>query len=102
MVIVKKIAIPGYIINHHASWYCLPRFNKLPHVTTSSGTPIPKNERPLSINIADAIPNAMLTKTGAREFGSACLNIVLVEENPNHKISSIFKEMATKVKESFL
>ena len=26
----------------------------------------------------------------------------LVEENPNHKISIIFKEMATKVKESFL
>ena len=26
----------------------------------------------------------------------------LVEMNPNHKISKIFKEMATKVKESFL
>jgi ATP-binding protein involved in chromosome partitioning len=26
----------------------------------------------------------------------------LVEENPDHKISKIFKEMATKIKESFL
>ena len=38
---------------------------------------------PLSIKIADAIPNAILTKTGARALGKACLNIVLALEKPN-------------------
>ena len=39
--------------------------------------------RPLSINIAEAIPNAILTKTGANALGRACLNIVLeLEEKP--------------------
>ena len=70
------------MISHQASKFCLPRFNKDPQVTMSSGTPIPKNDRPLSIRIADAIPNAILTKTGARAFGRACLKIVLIEENP--------------------
>ena len=52
-----------------------------PQVTISAGTPIPRNERLLSIKIADAIPNAILTKTGANALGRACLNIVLAEEN---------------------
>ena len=80
---VINIAIPGKIISHHASILPLPRFNKDPQVTTSSGTPIPRKERPLSIRIADAIPKAILTNTGARAFGRACLKIVLTEENPS-------------------
>ena len=46
----------------------------------SSGTPIPKKDKPLSIKIAEAIPKAILTNTGAKAFGNACLNIVLTEE----------------------
>ena len=83
MVIVRNIAIPGYIINHHASRFCLPKFSSDPHVTISSGTPIPKKDNPLSIKIAEAIPNAILTKTGANAFGNACLKIVLALEKPN-------------------
>ena len=79
---VKNIAIPGYIISHHASKFCLPKFKRDPHVTISVGTPIPRKESPLSIKIAEAIPKAILTKTGANAFGSACLNIVRVEEYP--------------------
>ena len=80
---VINIAIPGKIISHQEAESCLPPDNKDPHVTTSSGTPIPKKESPLSINIAEAIPNAILTNTGARALGKACLNIVLIDENPN-------------------
>ena len=36
-----------------------------------------------SIKIADAIPKAILTKTGASAFGRACLNIVLALEKPS-------------------
>ena len=43
-VIVMKIANPGYIINHHASGYSLPRFKSEPQVTASAGTPIFKND----------------------------------------------------------
>ena len=50
---VMKIAKPGNITNHHASNSCLPKFSREPQVTTSSGTPIPKNESELSISIAD-------------------------------------------------
>ena len=71
------------IINHHASRFCLPKFRREPHVTKSSGTPIPRNDSPLSTKIADAIPNAILTKTGAKAFGKACLKIVLEDEYPN-------------------
>ena len=44
---------------------------------------IPKIDNPRSIRIADAIPKAILTKTGARALGSACLKIVLALENPS-------------------
>ena len=80
---VINIAIPGKIISHQEAESCLPPDNKDPQVTTSSGTPIPRKESPLSINIAEAIPNAILTNTGARALGKACLNIVLIDENPN-------------------
>ena len=43
----------------------------------SVGTPIPKNESPLSIKIAEAIPKAILTNTGANALGSACLKMIL-------------------------
>ena len=56
---VIKIAIPGNNINHHASRFCLPKLSNDPQVTTSSGTPIPRKESPLSIKIADAIPKAI-------------------------------------------
>ena len=35
------------------------------------------------MRIAEAIPNAILTNTGANAFGSACFKIVLADENPN-------------------
>ena len=44
---------------------------------------MPKKDNPLSIKIAEAIPNAILTKTGANAFGNACLKIVLALEKPN-------------------
>ena len=37
---------------------------------------MPKKERPASIRIAEAIPNAMLTNTGANALGRACWKIV--------------------------
>ena len=74
---VMKIANPGNITNHQASNSCLPRFNKDPQVTTSSGTPIPRNERELSISIAEATPKAIETNTGAKAFGKACFAIAL-------------------------
>ena len=43
---------------------------------------MPRNDNPLSIKIADAIPKAILTKTGAKAFGNACLKIVLMLEYP--------------------
>ena len=79
---VINIAIPGNIISHQEEVSCLPSPNNDPQVITSSGTPIPRKDKPLSINIAEAIPNAILTNTGARAFGRACLKIVLKEENP--------------------
>ena len=52
-------------------------------MTISSGTPIPKNERELSIRIAEAIPKAIETNTGANAFGKACLTIALKLVYPN-------------------
>ena len=37
----------------------------------------------MTINIAPAIPKAIETNTGAREFGKACLKIVLTDEKPS-------------------
>ena len=70
-------------MSHQASKFCLPRLRSEPQVTISVGTPIPRNDSPLSIKIAEAIPNAILTNTGANELGNACLNIVLTDEKPS-------------------
>ena len=64
-----NMAKPGNITNHHASNSCRPKFNKEPQVTTSSGTPIPRNDNELSMRIAEATPKAIDTKTGAKAFG---------------------------------
>ena len=72
-----NMAKPGNMTNHHASNSCRPKFNKDPQVTTSSGTPIPKKDRELSISIAEATPKAMETNTGAKAFGKACFATAL-------------------------
>lgn len=77
-----KMARPGKTIIHQASGSILPVFNMEPQVTVSAGTPIFKKDSPLSINMAEAIPKAMVTKTGAKALGKACLKIILRLENP--------------------
>ena len=48
--IVRKIKTPGNTIIHHASTCMRPAFKIDPQVTMLSGTPIPKNDKLLSIS----------------------------------------------------
>ena len=77
-VTVMNMANPGKIANHHAGTYDRDADNKLPHVTSSGATPMPKNDSELSNNIAPAIPNAIVIKTDESEFGIACFMIILI------------------------
>jgi hypothetical protein len=90
------MAIPGNTINHHASGSVLPIFNIEPQVTVSAGTPIFKNDSPLSIKMAEAIPNAMVTKTGAIELGKACLKIIRQGLKPIDRAAVIYSISRTR------
>ncbi len=69
--------------------------NKLPHVTSSGGTPIPKKDKPDSVRIAPAIPNATVINTEVKAFGRACLNIMRTSEKPNACDASINSRLRT-------
>lgn len=73
----KKIFIPVDSILSLAAEIILPQ------VTTSGGTPTPRNERLDSVSIQLAIPKAIATKDGASAFGKACLKIMRASLNPN-------------------
>jgi hypothetical protein len=72
------MAKPGKMANHHAETSLLEADNKLPHVTSSGATPIPKNERLDSVRIAPATPKAIVINTEVKEFGIACLKLLLL------------------------
>ena len=73
---VKKIAVPGKATNHHIERLLLASLSSAPQLAFGGGEPKPRNERELSIKIADAIPNVMGTSTGARALGRICRSII--------------------------
>jgi hypothetical protein len=77
-----NIAKPGNSASHQA--YVAPRATDSidPQLTVVADTPKPRKLKLDSINIAEAIPNAALTITGAIALGSTCLNMVLMFEYP--------------------
>lgn len=76
------MANPGKTTNHQALNCSLPALSNEPQVTVVGGTPTPKKDKEDSIKMADATPNAMATKAGAKALGKACLNIIRNSLNP--------------------
>lgn len=75
--IVKNKANPGNAMSHHAEKFSLPSLIRLPQVTISGGTPIPKKLNPDSSKIAEGIPNIMAINAGEITLGKACRSSIL-------------------------
>ena len=70
-----KIAVPGKTAIHHA--YVAPRAtDKIDPQDTAEAEPKPKKLNPDSVKIAEATPNAAITKTGAIAFGRTCTKMI--------------------------
>src|SRR5579864_7629871 len=91
-----KIANPGKTASHHA--LILPRasLRTLPQVTIVGGTPNPRKERAASVRIAPAIPNADVTRTGAREFGRTCRKMTRRFDNPRAVAAATYSIFLTR------
>ena len=63
MVIVKNIAKPGNITNHHASNSWRPKLSKFPQVTTSSGTTLSAITRDLESRHGGSPPDHQIGTT---------------------------------------
>lgn len=91
--------MPGKTISHQAFTFSFPAASKVPHVTVSCGTPMPKKERADSIMIAAAALNAIETITGPIPFGKACLKIMRAFENPSDR-AAVMKSISRVLKNS--
>ena len=66
---------------------------RAPQVSVSAGTPIPKNEREASVNMALAIPKAIAISTGDNALGMAWRNMVRVSEYPSAWAASMYSRL---------
>ena len=83
------MARPGKIASHQAEKLVLALLNILPQLSSSGEVPIPKKDRDASRSIAEAIPKAMVIKTGVMALGMACLQIILDSLKPMAFAASI-------------
>src|SRR5882757_3247802 len=91
-----KIAIPGNTASHQALMLLRASLSTLPQVTIVGGTPKPRKERLASVRIAEAIPNAEVTSTGASEFGRTCLNITRLFDKPRAVAAATYSMFRTR------